>query len=70
VRPSQPCSTCGGEEILRVPGAFGAQSAAIPVGLTAVPVTRYVCATCGRVDHFVDDDADLARLRKKYRTVR
>lgn len=49
-------------------GAFGAGNN-IFAGRTvfsAVPVARYVCATCGFCEDWVDSAEDLARLVKRW----
>jgi hypothetical protein len=33
-----------------------------------VPLARYVCATCGFTEEWVEDQADLAKIRHKYGT--
>lgn len=56
---NKTCPKYGAHEILRVPaevGAFGTGNV-IPTGMTifsAVEVTRYVCATCGFVEQWID----------------
>jgi ribosomal protein S27AE len=65
------CGKCGSFDVLRVPGgrdnSQDGSGSAIRAGLVSVvPVSRYVCAACGFVEHWVDDPDDLTRLRKKY----
>jgi ribosomal protein S27AE len=71
VKNTQICPKCAGREILRVPGEAGAFGSGnvIPAGATifsSVPVTRYICATCGYVEEWIDSLAGLEQLRKKY----
>jgi hypothetical protein len=34
--------------------------------ISAVKVTRYLCASCGFIEEWVDSPDDLAKLKKKY----
>ena len=68
---SGTCTKCRSTDTIRIPGearAFGAGNN-IAVGATifsAVKVTRYVCASCGFSEEWIDSAEDLAALRKKY----
>lgn len=65
------CPKCQSEDILRVPGevlAFGAGNN-IRLGrlvTNAAPVSRYLCASCGFVEEWIEDPADLAKLKAKF----
>jgi hypothetical protein len=71
VRNSKTCSKCQSTDIVRIPGearAFGAGNN-IMLGATifsAVTVTRYVCASCGFSEEWIDSADDLARIKEKY----
>lgn len=63
------CPKCGGREILYAPGEAGAYGVGnnIPTGSTIfsrVPVDRYICASCGYTEEWVDGEG-LERLKKK-----
>jgi predicted nucleic-acid-binding Zn-ribbon protein len=64
------CSKCGCSDVLRVPGEIGVLGGnSIRVGatmLSAVPVTRFVCAACGYVEEWIDNAVNLASLAKRY----
>jgi predicted nucleic-acid-binding Zn-ribbon protein len=70
MRNTYSCPKCRSPEILRIPekpGHSGANN--IYVGgniFSAVLVTRYLCAHCGFTEEWVDDKADLEKLRAKY----
>ena len=71
MRNTHACPKCASADIVRIPGAKGAHGAGnnITVGATifsAVLVTRYLCAHCGFSEEWVDDRADLEKLRVKY----
>ena len=65
------CSKCSSTDLLRIPHLPGDEPH-IAVGERAmhmVGVSRYVCATCGYVEQWVDDVSELAALRSAYDTV-
>ena len=68
---SKTCPKCQSNEIIRIPGdarAFGAGNN-ITVGATifsAVKVTRYLCASCGFSEEWVESVEDIASIKKKY----
>ncbi|MEV0133793.1 hypothetical protein AB0H83_35675 [Dactylosporangium sp. NPDC050688] len=71
MRYTHTCPKCRASSIARVPGGSNAYGAGnyIPVGLTtfsAVPIARYLCLNCGYVENWVDNPADLVKLRQKY----
>lgn len=64
------CPKCGGNDLIFAPGTCGAYGAGnnIMTGLTrfsAVLVNRYVCATCGYTEEWVDLE-DVPKLKKAY----
>ena len=73
---NSPCSKCGSNEIIRVPGDLGVWAGAynnfILLGITiysAVSVTRYICGNCGYSEEWVDENKDdLEKLKKKFGT--
>jgi hypothetical protein len=74
MRSSGVCPKCASVDILRVPGTvepYGAGSY-IPAGavpmLSGVRISRYVCGTCGFIEHWVDTQTEVDRLRSKYGT--
>ena len=63
------CPKCGGRDILYAAGEAGAYGAGnnIPTGVTnfsRVPVDRYICASCGYAEEWVDREG-LDKLKKK-----
>ena len=71
MRNSRTCPKCQSTDIVRIPGdvrAFGAGNNII-VGATifsAVKVTRYLCASCGFSEEWIESADDIARIKKKY----
>ena len=60
------CSKCGDSRILEVKDVFGDRSINLVLGfLSTVPVTRYVCATCGFVESWVDENY-LNEVKERY----
>jgi hypothetical protein len=68
---SKTCPKCQNIDIIRIPGEvrpFGAGNN-ISAGATifsAVKVTRYLCATCGFSEEWIESADDLAKIKKKY----
>lgn len=68
---SKTCPKCQSSDIVRIPGEarlFGAGNNII-VGTTifgAVKVTRYLCASCGFSEEWIDSADDIASIKKKY----
>jgi transposase-like protein len=71
MRNSRPCPKCQSSDIVRIPGqtrGFGAGNNITTGGtiLSAVKVTRYLCASCGYSEEWIDSPDDIAKLKKKY----
>jgi predicted nucleic-acid-binding Zn-ribbon protein len=68
---SRACPKCQNTEVIRIPGEsrpFGAGNNII-VGATifsAVKVTRYLCASCGFSEEWIESAEDIAKIKKKY----
>jgi len=65
------CPKCHSSEMIRIPGNVGAYGTGnnIKVGFTnfsAVKVTRYLCASCGYTEEWIDDPNDIEKLKKYY----
>ena len=71
MRRSKTCPKCQSSDIVRIPGAASAFGSGnnIMVGGTifsAVKVSRYLCASCGFAEEWIDDAADIAKIKKKF----
>jgi len=71
MRNTRSCPKCRSTDILRIPGKSGAYGVGnnISVGVSifsAVLVTRYLCASCGFSEEWVDNRADLEKVHAKY----
>lgn len=65
------CPKCGKTVISRIDGMEGFSSSwhAIRMGMIAsnsVPVTRYVCISCGFVEDWVDVPEDREKIKERY----
>jgi hypothetical protein len=76
MRNSKTCPKCKSTDIVRVPGGIGrfGEGNIIRVGVWSIfknppKVTRYLCASCGFSEEWVDSDADIARIREKFGVV-
>ena len=73
MKNSKICPKCQNNEIVRIPGEarlFGVGNN-ILVGRTissAAMVTRYLFATCGFSEEWIDSADDIARIKKNYAT--
>ena len=71
MRNSKTCPKCKSTDIVRIEGAVGGHGAGnnVSVGRTvfsAVKVTRYLCASCGFSEEWIDSAADISSIKKKY----
>ncbi len=71
MKNSRRCPKCQARDIVCVPGEVGTYGAGnnIRVGWTvfhAVKVTRYLCASCGFSEEWIDGAKDIAKIKKKY----
>ena len=61
------CPKCGGTDVLRIPGGtvcLGDSSQNfVAVGLSSVPVDRYVCCCCGFSEEWLRE-SDLKKVKK------
>ena len=68
MKKDNQCTKCGSADLLRIP-ALPTDEPHFSVGdrgMRTVPVTRYVCTTCGFVEEWVDSKEDLAKLKEQY----
>jgi predicted nucleic-acid-binding Zn-ribbon protein len=71
MRNSKRCPKCKSTDIIRIPGdvrAYGGGNN-VQIGMTifsGVKVTRYLCASCGFSEEWVESADDIARIRKKH----
>jgi len=70
MKNSKICPKCQNNEIIRIPSEAGAYVGnKILVGRTifsAAKITRYLCASCGFSEEWVESVDDIARIKKKY----
>lgn len=72
MRNSKKCSKCGSVDIIHVPGTVGGFGAGnnIAVGRTvfsSVKVSRYLCASCGFLEEWIDSPSDMEQVKQKYK---
>ena len=66
MRNSKTCSKCQSTDIVRIPGQARAHGGGnnIAYGITnfsAIKVTRYLCASCGFIEEWLDSPDDIAK---------
>jgi predicted nucleic-acid-binding Zn-ribbon protein len=69
MRNTHSCPKCRSTDLLRIPGkkeAYGVGNNILVGALRRVCVTRYLCAGCGFSEEWIDDRADVEKLRTKY----
>jgi predicted nucleic-acid-binding Zn-ribbon protein len=66
------CPKCNSSEIIQLAGSgldsFGGDYVVVSkwTNIERVPITRYICASCGFSEHWVDSAEDLAKIVKRY----
>lgn len=68
----ETCRICKGTDILRYPGSVGGHGGGTNLRYgrlmdEAVPVTQFLCGTCGHIEHCIDDKQALEFLKRKLR---
>lgn len=58
------CPKCESEAIKRIPGENQSKIGIQTGVLSWVPVTRYVCTTCGFIEQYVEGDDALQKIAK------
>jgi hypothetical protein len=68
MRNARTCAKCQSADVLRIPDRMkGLLGNSIDVGwFRIVRVTRYLCASCGHSEDWVDSEQDRAKLKKKF----
>ncbi len=69
MKNSKKCPKCASSDILRIPGGLDPSGNSIPAGMTvfsSVLVTRFMCVICGFSEEWVESNADIQKLKKKY----
>lgn len=71
MKNTRSCPKCASPDLIRIPGTigYGGSGNNIQVGFwvfSAVLVTRFVCATCGFSEEWIESPVDIERLRKKF----
>jgi predicted RNA-binding Zn-ribbon protein involved in translation (DUF1610 family) len=70
MKNSRKCPKCQSSEIVRVP-PLPYSTFVIPIGFLRyfrAEVTRYLCASCGFFEHYVESATDIAKVKQKYGT--
>jgi hypothetical protein len=71
MRNSKTCQKCGATDIVRIPimrgrGGYNWIFLGVMGAVTGVAVTRYLCASCGFIEEWIDSADDIAKLKEKY----
>ena len=74
MRTSSKCPKCRSTEIVHIPGTVSAYGAGnnIAVGTFAwssIKVSRYLCGSCGFSEDWIDETADIKKLRETFGSV-
>jgi hypothetical protein len=66
------CPKCSGEEIYHIPGSwYASEEIALGDGMvskSAIP-GKYVCATCGYLEYYLEDESSMRTVRKNWTRV-
>lgn len=71
MRNSKTCPKCRSTDIVRIPltrtrGGYNWIFVGMIGAMSAVGVTRYLCASCGFIEEWIDQADDITKLKKKY----
>jgi hypothetical protein len=71
MKNSHKCPKCQSREIVKIPGASRPAGIgnSVRVGFWAVngiPVTRYLCGSCGYIEQWIDAAEDIDRIKEYY----
>lgn len=69
MKDSNTCPKCNFTDVIRIPARLPATSSenVISVGwMSAVKVTRFVCATCGYSEEWIEPLEDVEKLRSRH----
>ena len=71
MKNSGVCPKCSGRSLIKIPGEIGPHGSGnnIQVGSTMmslIPVVRFLCATCGYSEEWVERFRDLEEIQAKF----
>lgn len=70
MKRSKVCPKCQSTDIIRIEGRYYGYGAGNIIYFSAfryVKVSRYLCGRCGYVEEWIDDPADIERLKNKFK---
>ena len=68
MKNSKQCAKCTSDDIVMIPGnSWFRESNIITIGLSLIPVTRYMCAQCGYSEEWVESKRDRIILKTKFK---
>lgn len=62
------CPKCASRHIVRVPSEFGTANQVKLGAFELADVSRYICASCGFMEQYIEDEPALAKLRERDNT--
>jgi predicted nucleic-acid-binding Zn-ribbon protein len=66
MKNSKKCPKCQSTGIVKIGGTGNVLVNAIKWPWNTVKVTKYLCASCGYLENWVDAAEDVARVKKKF----
>lgn len=70
MKKSKKCPKCQSADIIRIPGSVGPYGVGnnIRLGMWRWPVkvTRYLCASCGFSEEWINSSSDISKLKAKF----
>ncbi len=71
MKNSKKCPKCQSGDIIRIPGQVGpygvGNNIRVAMWTWPVKVTRYLCATCGFSEEWINSAADIAKVKDRYK---
>jgi hypothetical protein len=71
MKNAKKCPKCQSREIVKIPGTSRPAGVGNSVrvgfwGLNGIPVTRYLCGSCGYIEHWIDEAKDIDKIKDYY----
>jgi hypothetical protein len=70
MKNSKTCPKCQSTDIVRIvdPAKAIFQGNSVPGGVGRIPVVRYLCASCGFSEEWIEGDVELRQLKQRHQT--
>ena len=67
MKNSNKCPKCQSREIVKIPPAGAGNTVRLGIwNINGIPVTRYLCGSCGYIEQWIDAAEDIERIKDYY----